>query len=336
MSRTTGSEGGPSPAARGDSLVSVAVLARGETAETLAAVRGAAAFLEARFEFYEILVLVSASEFDRSEAAYTGLLEIRNARCLVLRDGTGEYRAAIVAATESIGDVALILQADEARDIDLDLVFDAALAGGGSVILRRVQRAGAVPGVIGRLLSRISGYDVDPRFLRSAAHSRGHIARIAARADREIALRFVPRGGARQGDITVLDVSVPRREAQRGSLLRRVGNAMEVMANSPPHLLRLLSAVSLGVAFWAVVYFLYAMVLFVLGVDLQPGWFTTTVAISGSTAFLGLALGGISTALYQILNLLREDAGDEVLREIHNTDLFRDFRRINVETIGGE
>ena len=321
---------------RRDSLVSVAVIARGATSETIGAVRAAAAFLDERFEFYEVLVLVGASEFERREDDYTGLLDIRNARCLVLRDGVGEYRSAMVAATETIGDVVLILQADEAQMVDLSAVFEAALSGGRSVILRRIQRTGAVAGGLGRVLSGISGYDVDPRFLRSALHSRAHIGRIAARADREIALRFSPRGSLRESEIAVIEVAPDRREAPRWSLLRRVANAMEVLANAPPHLLRLLSVTSFLVALFALLYLLYAILLFAIGFDLQPGWFTTTVAISGSTGFLSLALGGISTALYQILNLLRDDAGDEILREIHNTDLFRDFRRINVETVGGE
>jgi hypothetical protein len=218
--------------------------------------------------------------------------------------------------------------------LELSTVFEAALAHGGSVVLRRMQRAGAVAGLLGRLLSRVSGYDVDPRFMRSAVHSRAHIGRISSRADRDIALRFAPMAGTGGAEVQVLDVAHGQGGGRRVSALNRMGNAMEVMANSPPHLLRFLAAASFVVSYCAVVYFVYAIVLFVVGADLQPGWLTTSVAISGSTAFITLALGGISTALYQILNLLRDETGDEILRELNNTDLFREFRRVNVETIG--
>ncbi len=317
-----------------DSLVSIAVIARGRTEEIEAVVRRAATYLEDNFEFFEVLVVVGASEFDRHQKSYETLLEIRNARCLVLRDGIGDYRAAVIAATESIGDLVLILQADEAEMLDLSTVFEAALAHGGSVVLRRMQRAGAVAGLLGRLLSRVSGYDVDPRFLRSAVHSRAHIGRISSRADRDIALRFAPMAGTGGAEVRVLDVEPGQGGGRRVSALNRMGNAMEVMANSPPHLLRFLAAASFLVSIGALAYFVYAIALFVFGADLQPGWLTTSVAISGSTAFIALALGGISTALYQILNLLRDETGDEILRELNNTDLFREFRRVNVETIG--
>ena len=317
-----------------DSLVSIAVIAGGKTDEVEGVVRRAAAYLEDTFEFFEILVVVGASEFDRHQASYEALLDIRNARCLVLRDGIGDYRAAVIAATESIGDLVLILQSEEAGMLDLGTVFEAALSHGGSVVLRRMQQAGAVAGVLGSLLSRVSGYDVDPRFLRSAVHSRAHIGRISSRADRDIALRFAPMAGTGGAEVRILDVGEGGGVGRRVSTLSRLGNAMDVMANSPPHLLRFLAAASFVVSFGAVAYFIYAIVLFLAGADLQPGWLTTSVAISGSTAFIALALGGISTALYQILNLLRDETGDEILREVNNTDLFREFRRVNVETIG--
>jgi hypothetical protein len=177
---------------------------------------------------------------------------------------------------------------------------------------------------------------VDPRLLRSAAHPRAHIGRIAARADREIALRFMPRGGRRPSDLTVLEIDGKRALNRRLPVFRRIGQAMEVLANSPPHLLRFFAAASFVVTLGAALYFLYAILLFLIGADLQPGWLTTSVAISGSTAFISLALGGISTALYQVLNLLRDDTGDEVLRELDNTDLFREFRRVNVETLNAD
>lgn len=313
-----------------EELVSLAVLVQGGAAEAAAAIRGAAAFAESHFEFYEILIVVEASRYEAAQALFHELLGLRNTRCLILRDGTGDYRAAVVAAQESIGDAILMIHSGEWAAIDLGRMARSVFEGGGPVMLRQQRRAGMMSRLAGALLSRVSGYDVDPRLLRSGAFPRRHINRIAARSDRDIALRFMPLSARRQGDSIVLDAPAGR-VSGRGGLFRRLGAAMEILANAPPHLLRLLAVTSLLVMLGSLAFFLYAVVLYAIGYPLEPGWLTTSLAISGSTAFVSLALGGIATALYKVLTLLREDTGDEILRQIDNTDLFRDYWRINVE-----
>jgi hypothetical protein len=312
-------------------LVSIAIIAQGEFERVEAAVAKSAAFVESRFEFFELLIIVHASDYDTYRAGYDRLLKHRNSRCVILRNGTGEYRAALVAATESIGDIVLTVLATESAAVDLEHLFSTAISEGGSVMLRRKERAGALSRLGGAALSWASGYDVDPCLLRSSAHARAQINRIASRSDKEIALRFLPKNGRGRGELSVIEIqdasAVPRLRP-----MRRLGTAIEILASAPPHLLRLLAAISFLVMAGAVLFFLYAVALFVIGYKLQPGWLTTSVAISGSTAFISLALGGIATGLYQVLNLIRDDTGDEIIRQIDNTDLFRDVGRINVET----
>ena len=314
--------------------MSIALIAKGDVTADDRAARACLAFLQRQFEFYELVTLVNVTDFDKHRAAYESLVSLRNVRCLVLRDGTGDYRKAIVAATQTIGDFVFIIHADEHPLLDLSDMCQTAMEHGCSVALRLNRRIGLTGRFMGKLLSATSGYDVDPTLLRSAVHSRTHIGQIAARTDREVALRFMPRGGQRPSDLIILEVDRDKGRPPRTSLWRQIGHGLDVVANSPPVLYRYLAILSFFVSFVAVCYAIYALILLVVGTDLQPGWLTTSLAISGSTTFLGLALGGIFSALYQILVLLRKDFGSEIIRDVSNTDLFREFHRLNVETPG--
>ncbi|MFV2091461.1 MAG: hypothetical protein ACC634_00090 [Hyphomicrobiales bacterium] len=318
---------------RAEILVSVAILTDAPIKLVKQAVVGAQEMLRDRFEFFELLVVTHAGFYAQHESALKELLGLRNLRCLILRDGVGEYRAAVMAATESIGDVVLILSAEEFPGLDLGTMFETAEQSGGSVLLQRRHRSGALARLGGRVLSAVSGYNVDPRLMRSGAHHRAWLNRVVKRADSEVALRFMPRAGYRASEVTVLTVDTARPSTSPFRIWRRIRLASEVLANAPPHMLRLLAGASFLVMTGSLLYFIYAITLYLVGFDLQPGWLTTSLAISSSTAFVSLALGAISIALFQILNLLREDGGDEIQDEMDNTDLFREFRRVNVETL---
>ncbi|WP_170347070.1 MULTISPECIES: hypothetical protein [Ruegeria] len=318
---------------RGEYLISIAILAKGDIADIEKTTLEALQFLENTTEFFEILLLVGTTDYDRNRDVFDRLFRLRNLRSLILREGTGEYRAAVIAAMETIGDFAIIVSPDERPLIDLRKIYDTMTSTGASVRLRNPNRAGLPARAAAGLLSLISGYDVDPQILRSAAFHRSHIGWIASRSDREIALRFMPRSGGHSEDVTTLDVDPGQDFRNRRSLYLKFGMAMEILSNSPPSILRFLAMLSFFVSFCSVLFFFYAICLFVFGATLQPGWFTTSIAISGSTALAGLLFGAIATALYQILNRLQDNTGDEVIRELNNTDFFKNFRRVNVETM---
>ncbi len=314
-------------------LVSAAIIADAPIEIVKLAVTRVLAVLSNKYEFYELLIVTHGTFYSQNEAAFKELLLQRNLRCLVLRDGVGEYRAAVLAATETIGDIVLVLSAEEFPVLEPAEMLDTAVRTGGSVILQRKRRAGLIARLSGRILSVISGYDVDPRLLRSGAHHRASLNRVVKRADSEVALRFLPSAGQRASEVTVLSIDAPRPIRSRFRVRRRIGLASEVLTNAPPHLLRMLAGASFLVMLGSILFFVYAVSLYVFGFQLQPGWLTISLAVSGSTAFISLALGAISTALFQILNFLREDGGDEIQSEMDNTDLFREFRRVNVETL---
>ena len=313
-----------------DQLVSVAIIATGVPEQDTLAAKAALEFVKSAFDFFEVALFVRVSDFEKHRKQYEDVVHSRNVRCVVLRDGVGDYRTAVVAATQTIGDFVFVIHADEFELINFETMYDAIVEHGRSVALRFNRRIGLSGRVMGRLLSATSGYHVDPTLLRSAVHSRTHIGEIAARADREVALRFMPRGEQRGSDLYVLDVQ-RKGKAPRSSLKSGIGHSLEIFSNSPPSFYRLMALFSFAITFFAVGFAAYAVSLLLIGVDLQPGWLTTSLAISGSAAFMSLALAGIFSALHQILSLLRDDYGNEIVQDLSNIDLFREFRRLNIE-----
>jgi len=325
-----------SPHRRDEILLSIAIIADSSIDDLKEAATRAFTFLERHFEFFELVLATTVSFYSQHQRVLEEIINKRNVRYLILRDGTGEYRAAVVAAAESIGDVVLFLSTAESARIDLDAMFDAAERSGGSVVLKKPRKYGVISLLGGRILSAISGYDVDPQQLRSCVHHRAYLNQMLGQADSEVALRFMPRTARRPSEVTTLLFDVPSLAGTRFALSRRLGLASEILSNAPPHMLRLLAVACLLVMMSSIAYFLYAITLYLLGVELERGWLTTSVAISGSTAFISLSLGAISTALFQILNLLRDNDGTEILGEVNNSDLFGEFRRVNVETLNDE
>lgn len=318
-----------------DALVSCVLIADGGIGLTVRAVRAAQAFLSERFVFHELLLVMRSDFHAQNAAALRQVLSASDLRAIVLRDGVGEYRAAMLGATESIGDVVMIVPVSEAEVIDMSALY-AAAAKSGSAVVRAEGRAGMFSRLGGQVLSLVSGYRVDPRMMRSCAHHRAYLNKLAGQPDGDIALRFM-RAGSSDAAILIHGQDMTSGQGagnarSRLHLFRQFGIASEILVNAPPYLLRLMAAASLLGVISAVIYALYAVTLFVIGFPLQPGWLTTSLALSAMTGFICLGLGAIAIALYQILAHLRDTIDEEIVEEIGNIDLFRDFHDINVDT----
>ena len=199
---------------RSDVLVSIVLLAGPDPDELEWAYERAWQFVEERFEFFEILIAAPMA-FTASNASLMQRLSLRrNVRRLVMADDVSDHRAAVVAATESIGDVAILWACEEARFVDIAALFEVAERSSGSAVVRRRRVAGGVASVItGRFLSAISGYRIDPRVLRSCAHHRSYLTAVTRRPDSELALRFMREGALERSNkvfFLEIDGSGPR------------------------------------------------------------------------------------------------------------------------------
>lgn len=319
----------PLPAAgQSDLLCTVAIIADHSLADATRMVAAARSFLEARFRFWEIIVVTQESIRQRDPATFAAVAATANLRMLVLRDTVDRYRRMPIAAAESIGDIVIFAAEEEFDQIDLDAVWKAAEASGHSVLLTG-RRVSAVERVAAKSVSGLAGFRVEPDLLRSCAHFRDRLTDLLSRSDSDLAFRFPNRWASDGSGVATLSIRHPGRVA-RTSRLRRAFVAADLVAHAAPRLLKAVSVASLFGVAGSTAYGVYAVAVALLKHDLAPGWLTTSLAISGSTAFLCAALGCVALGVARVLNLLQGRATDEVLAQTSNIDQFESFDGVNV------
>ncbi|MDZ4053271.1 MAG: hypothetical protein U1E24_08435, partial [Phenylobacterium sp.] len=98
----------------------------------------------------------------------------------------------------------------------------------------------------------------------------------------------------------------------------------------------LLGLGSMLVVVFALAYIAYAILVWLAVDDVQSGWLTTSVVLGSTTAFLGMAIFGLSIGLQNIIEMLSNTTNDVVLEERSAVDLFgRVIEELNVEIGAG-
>lgn len=160
---------------------------------------------------------------------------------------------------------------------------------------------------------------------------RARMAQIMSHPDRELALRFPPRDLDAKPSIIVASGGGIEKAASL-AFQRRIGLLERVLVNLAPRVLSYVSVISGGLAISAIGYLIYVICAWLMLTKLEPGWATLSAMLSLSTAFLGLAICGLSLGLKHIIRQLNSSVGDDIVKEITNVDLFGQMsEQLNVE-----
>ena len=318
-------------AGQSDLLCSIVLVADQDLEGMRRIVAEVAAFLGARFRFWEIVVITRDRVRQRAPDALAEIAGLANVRTIVVRDGVDRYHMIPVAAAQSIGDVVIFVAHDEFGWVDLDAAWQAAERSGQSVFLRGKPVSAIERGAAG-LLSQLIGFPAEPDLLRSCVHFRDRITTLLRRTDSDLAFRFPSRwSGARGGaDVTLKVRRDTGHTAARPSRIRRAFVVADLLAHAAPRLLKLVAVASLVGLAGSAAFGLYAIAAWLLKAHLAPGWLTTSLAISGSTAFLCAALGCVALGIARLLDIMQAHATDDILDQTSNTDQFDSFDAVNV------
>lgn len=318
------------PARREDVLVSVCFADVRNVPEQIAAVKRLAEKVDARFRFWEFVVVANA---DDAAELLPLVNAVANLRLFTVRVGTEHYRKRVVAASEAIGDVVVITSCRELPYLDLVAMVEDAVAKG-QIQIGQGTRSSRTERLIGpplATLGRGAGFNVGLRGLQTMAIPRTLLNRILTHPDRDLALRFPPRdGGIGPGTVIARDGGpTPRSWRDLG---RRITLLQKLLTNLAPRLLFYVSVASALVAVLGLFYLLYAIGSWIVVSELEPGWLTISLMLSFTACFLGCALFGLSLALQYLLALLERDRFDDVVDEVNRVDLFGQVARdLNVE-----
>jgi hypothetical protein len=284
--------------------------------------------LSAHFRYWELLIV---ADVDKA-AGYDPIVRaIPNVRLLKVRHGTSFYRRRVAIASEAIGDVVMISTLDDIPQLPVVAMIEKAEQSGAMVVGRRgYTRLLNTPF---RMLGASAGFRVDANDMLTTAYSRTVLNKLLNHPDPQLALRFPPVDDG----ITVL--SQPARgglaERRRPSLRharRRLGLLQKLLVGSAPRVLGIVALLASLVSVSAIVFVVYATVIWLTVAHVQPGWFTTSLVLGLTAFFLGCAIFGLSIGLQKLIDLLSADVADDVVDETTAVDLFREvFDELNIE-----
>ena len=279
-----------------DYFVSFCLAQEGDIAVELDAISALARSCDQRLEYWEIVYVTGESHRSAIQAAIDKFAAIKSLRIVLVRDAVRYYRRRTIAASAAIGDVVVLTSFTEMAKADLLAFAEKAMASDRIVIGRRAGKL--LPPVSYWLVGLISRYRVDGRDLKTIALPRGHLVAILARPTAPIDLRFEPKRGVMPYVRKELYLTSAGGEA---GLKQRLELLAEIISTSAARFLVTFALASVVVSAMAATYGLYAVGVIVLRDNVQPGWFSTAIALSGSAAFLSIGLAIIALGRRQHL-----------------------------------
>lgn len=315
------------PKPREDMLVSVGFIEVLPTHDGFESMQNLSGRLNKHFRYWEILVIADTEEVDDLAPLFD---VVPNLRLLKVRAGTSLYRRRCVLASQAIGDVLAITTGPEVAGLNLVAMIETSI-NDASVVISRRRRGNLLDPVIGAL-GKASGFYVSTRDMQTAVYPRSLLDMLAARSDRDLALRFAPRGASiKIKETLVCNEQVLERRGLRGTG-RRMSLIQKLIVNLAPRVLGYLSILSALVTFVALLFICYVFGVWVFVDTIQPGWITTSLLLSGTAAFLGLAIFCLASGLQMIIDLLLPDMGRDVIDERSTVDLFSNvMTELNVD-----
>lgn len=278
-----------------------------------------------KYRYWEILIVVDAA----AAQDFQPLMQaVENIRMIKVRTGVQPYQRRVIAALEAIGDIVLLSSVHEIQALNLVDMIEQARRENSVVIGIREQSTMLNPAILA--LGNISGFRATARDMASAAYPRTLLNRLLAHPDRQLVLRFLPRDSTIPV-INVATVTGPQTRTIK-DIGRRIGLIQRLLVNAAPRVLALVSILAAVTAITAFFFALYAVGVWVSLDTIQPGWLTTSLAISLTTSFLGVAIFGLSSGLQKLIELVSPEPMQDVIGEESSGDLFGQvIHELNVE-----
>lgn len=316
------------PARRGDFLVSLAVVGLPWRADRLAALQRLARELDARYQFWEVMIVAPMAETIPPDLL-AALGEIPNMRLLRVDEVDNFYRLRLAAAAEAIGDVVVLTSGEEMDLMDIGALAARVYEADAPIVMIR-ERQGLATSAFLAALGRLINYRINPRDTLTAGFPRSWLTLTLARPDADLLLRFERRtgsGGFRRE--LVPGGIVPRAPHSFGRRLRLLA---DLLASAAPRVLRSVAAFSLAVTLFAGFYAIYAVLVWLLKTDVAPGWLTTSLLQVVIVGFLGVTVAAISIGIVKLLDRIEGILRYTIVDELTTVDFFSKVTDLNVET----
>jgi len=314
-----------------DYFVSLCLAQENSVARELEAISVLARTCGRHLKYWEIVYVIGESDRSAIHRALDGLAAIKNLRIVLVRDAVGYYRRRVVAATEAIGDVVVLTSFNELAAVDVT-AFAAAAAKNDQVVIGRRAGSNSIRFFTHWLIGRVCNHRVNDRDLKTIALPRSRLVPILLRPTASIDLRFEPKRGVARYLRKELRLTSTGGEA---GLRQRLDLLTEIIASSAARFLNAIAVLSGLVFAFAVSYAIYAVAVMLLRDNVQPGWFSTAIVQSGSTAFVSLGLAVIALGIATIVDRIEGGVRQDFVDELGNISLNDRAHDLNVEITTG-
>ncbi len=265
--------------------------------------------LRAQYRYWEVILITNKEQaLDSDNLVVIG----GTMRTVLVRPGMSLYRMRQVAATEAIGDVVALVHLDELPAINVHELIERADRTGKISLLARTRGGWGINWAL-QLLGRAAGFRADGRLLLSASFPRNSLNTLLRQPDPEIALRFPPLDSKVPSEVQPL--GIPNHGREPGAVRRRAALVFNLLVCSAPQVLKLVAILSVLVTIAGAATTAYALFVITTFSIVQPGWFTTTVVLGSTAAFLGVAVLGVVTGVHRLIDLSSRDSSDEIICE---------------------
>jgi hypothetical protein len=311
-----------------DMLISVAVLLDSTGPSSFEKLSETAARLADSYRFIDFLIVGDVRcEFD--EKAFARVVALcPQSRYLQIEGAFGYDDLIRFACGEVIGDIVVFASVDEIDKVDVLHLLSVLRQGPNMVRLRR-NRAPMLELAAARVLKLVTGFDVDPRFLRTIGVNRSLLGQLLNQPSLLSFVRFRAATFEPNHEVIDVDVAAPRRG------LRALIGRLEVIANligiAAPRLLSFAAALSGLLALMSLAYMLYVGVVLLVKPHVAEGWTTLSLVIAFGLFVQTTALAIICLGVARLFRDQDPQKVGRILNDVSSSDLFRSFTALNIE-----
>jgi hypothetical protein len=309
---------------REDMLVSICLIDNGNPNETLGQVQALLDGLAKEFRYFEVVYVISENLRGKLQELAELIAGLINLRIILTGDGTGFYQQRAIAASEAIGDVVAIVDLDE---LAMKLLFEQVCVCKDSnhVIIGWYENRNRFSPPYA-LLSLLSRHHVASQASRTIILPREKLNMIFSRHSVALDLRFEPKTPLIRYDRIGM-----RRPRHRSRVGPRYELLTEILMTGAPRYLKLYAGSAFLVSFLAILYAVYATLVFTFRTDVLRGWFSTSLVQSGSVFFIATGMSVLALAIAALLERSSGGEGHAIVGEIDNIDLFERSKDWNVD-----
>lgn len=307
---------------RRDKLTVAAIVSRPGAAETVSAVEALASSLA---QDWEVLLVARRLPASDVMALTRAVQQVPDATLHILEDLASEEAAQLAALDMAIGDRVLLVDPFDLQPEACERMVEMADNGYEVVLGRRADRAhpsvtyGLCRRLFARAYSLLTGVAIENELPRAALYSRAAALHLLSRREAEMLLRSTSLGeafptAAVELAPTVRETGSRHRERPMRAVMRAY-RALNFTGALPLRLVVLLCGTS---AVINVLYMTYVIVSRLIEDDVQPGWATLSLQVSGMFLLLSIVLGIIAEHLIAVDRAVNRRPRYIVLREVRS------------------